>query len=424
MYLKITNPGICHPEAFTILGLSTARGDDNKIGQFGSGAKMGILTCLRHGINPVVISGNMKVTFDCIGKKMGEKSFDQVVAIINGQKHELGFALEFGALDWTNLHYGLREFVSNALDQGDCKLSLVNSVPEVEEHGTTSLYIEYTDDVKLFHEQVGEYFLKFSGENFVIGDNNTNKLLVYKQGVLIRRTEEKALFRYNLEQIRLDESRNAEAHAVKMYAAFALRNLTLEQMSKLLKAFINGVSCFETSLDLDYMTGGVFSIMMKKAFFENFGENASIVTPQYYQYCSKKLANIVVVNDLCFRLLRNCDIPVSTVEGGKVGVENGFMPITTSSDCKRIFNKIWRKIESLGLHNNKEKPELAMFSKPMDSGSTIGGYYEDGVVYIERNHVNAKVILEEIGHHVTGAHDATRDFQDWAFNVSGALIMK
>ena len=30
--------------------------------------------------------------------------------------------------------------------------------------------------------------------------------------------------------------------------------------------------------------------------------------------------------------------------------------------------------------------------------------------------------VEEIGHYVTDADDCTRDFQDWAFNVAGALL--
>jgi hypothetical protein len=79
-------------------------------------------------------------------------------------------------------------------------------------------------------------------------------------------------------------------------------------------------------------------------------------------------------------------------------------------------------VPTLGLHAGKDKPNLAMFSKPMSCGSTIGGYYEKNTVYIDRNHVNAKVILEEIGHYITDADDCTRDFQDWAFNVAGALL--
>jgi hypothetical protein len=74
------------------------------------------------------------------------------------------------------------------------------------------------------------------------------------------------------------------------------------------------------------------------------------------------------------------------------------------------------------MSGGKSMPELSMYVRPLSSGSNIRGYYEDGVVYIERDNVIMQVIIEEIGHYVTGADDATRDFQDWAFKLAACLI--
>ena len=42
MFLMIANNGVAPVQSFTVLGVSTARGNSDKIGQFGSGAKHGL----------------------------------------------------------------------------------------------------------------------------------------------------------------------------------------------------------------------------------------------------------------------------------------------------------------------------------------------------------------------------------------------
>ena len=61
MYLIIANPGETQVEAFTVLGASAARGNVEKIGQFGSGAKHAVLCALRSGIPIQIYCGKTKV---------------------------------------------------------------------------------------------------------------------------------------------------------------------------------------------------------------------------------------------------------------------------------------------------------------------------------------------------------------------------
>lgn len=419
MFLKITNTGICHPQAFTLLGVSTARGDVNKIGQFGSGAKMGILTCLRHAMNPVVVSGDSVIKFDCITKYMGDKKYDQVIAIIDGISQELGFALEFGAIDWTKIGYAVREFVSNAKDQGGCEISVVNRIEETSPN-STSVYIEYTDEVKAYHENLDKYFVEF--EPYTIKDNHLRSFKVYRKGVLVCETEDqKALFSYNIDDLKVDESRNAQMYQVMYNSAMMLRYMNSEQAKKFVTALVNNTECIEVrKFDPAYIAMSRTHTAIRIAWRELFGD-AKIVSDMLAAYVSKK-TNAITVTDTALKILTNAGVELAEINGGKIGVENGYMPIEVTTDCKRVFNKVWNKIVKLGLHNGKEKPQLAMFCKPMDCGTVVGGYYENGTVYIDRNHVNNKVMVEEIGHYITGAADCTRDFQDWAFNVAGALL--
>lgn len=419
MFLKITNTGICHPQAFTLLGVSTARGDVNKIGQFGSGAKMGILTCLRHAMNPVVVSGDSVIKFDCITKYMGDKKYDQVIAIIDGISQELGFALEFGAIDWTKIGYAVREFVSNAKDQGGCEISVVSRIEETSPN-STSVYIEYTDEVKTYHENLDKYFVEF--EPRTVKDNHLRSFKVYRKGVLVCESEDqKALFSYNIDDLKVDESRNAQMYQVMYNSAMMLRYMDSEQAKKFVTALVNNTECIEVrKFDPAYIAMMTTNSKIKMAWKELFGD-AKVVSDMLAAYVSKK-TNAVTVTDTALKILVNAGVELAEINGGKIGVENGYMPIEVTTDCKRVFNKVWNKIVKLGLHNGKEKPQLAMFCKPMDCGTVVGGYYENGTVYIDRNHINNKVMVEEIGHYVTDAADCTRDFQDWAFNVAGALL--
>ena len=417
-YLKITNHGISHPEAFTLLGVSTARGEATKIGQFGSGAKMGILTCLRHSINPVIVSGESVIKFDCIQRSMGEKKYDQVIAIIDGKEKELGFALEFGAIDWTKIDYAIREFVSNAKDQGGCDISVVEHINPVSVN-STSVYVEYTDEVKKYHENLSKYFLNTQD---IIRDNELTPFKVYRKGVLVCENEtENSLFAYNIADLKVDESRNAETYMTLYQSATALRHMNEDQAKILVKAFINSTDCVEVNrFDPSYMNLYSINQKIKNAWDTLFGD-LRIVSADLLQYAANK-NQCIAVPAKAFVVLSNASVPTAEIAGSEKGAKSGFIPIDITADCKRIFNRVWKKVQNLGLHAGKDKPNLAMFSKPMSCGSTIGGYYEKNTVYIDRNHVNAKVILEEIGHYITDADDCTRDFQDWAFNVAGALL--
>lgn len=417
-FIKITNAGIAHIESFTLLGVSTARGEASKIGQFGSGAKMGILTCLRKGLHPIVVSGNNRIEFGTIDKHMGNKPYKQVIAIVNGVTSELGFSLEFGALDWTKVDYAIREFVSNAKDQGNCDISIVDTI-DASSDNSTSLYVEYTDDIKTYHQNIGKYFIDCDD---IIQHNYLSSFKVYRKNVLVcENTDKRSLFMYNLADLKVDESRNAEMYQVLYSATWSLKHMDDNQAETLVKALINGVDCIEVNdFQACYYNFAYTNAKLLAAYNRKYN-GLKIVSQELAQFASNK-QQCIVVSAKAFEILSNAGVEQADIMGSRKGAENGFVSIAITTDCKRIFNRVWKKVVALGFHNGKAKPELAMFSKPMSNGSTIGGYYENGTVYIDRNHVTPKVILEEIGHYVTDADDCTRDFQDWAFSIAGALL--
>jgi len=421
MYLKISNEGVCHPEAFTVLGVSTARGNEGKIGQFGSGSKMGLNVLLRNNIPPIVVSNDLRIEFSTVDKTMGDKAYKQVVASINGEVKELGFSTEFGELDWTTIGMAVREFVSNALDQGGFESKLVEDI--TEEENRTAVYIPYTQEVKNYHENVEKYFLAFSGEDFVVGDNPNGTLRVYRKGVLVYESDEKSLFRYNIPTISVDESRNADSSSVNCSVAFNLHKMSDEQAERYVKALVEGEEFFETTLNTNYIYRNLIADKLKAA-FNRLYPNYHLTTPVLLQYCSKKYKKLKVIPQTKASYLLEVGLPFADTEMGNTGAENGCSPVPVTADCKRIFNRIWRKLEKNGLTKGKEKPPLKMFVKPMDNGVVLNGYYDPATksVFIERDSVSANVILEEISHYITEANDCTRDFQDFAFKVAATWI--
>ncbi len=126
MFLCIQNPGVAPVEGFTLLGVSTTRdcGVEGAIGQFGSGNKHAINVLLRAGLKVFVYCGKTRLDFqtrdDEIDDGLIRKPVKRVVCKLGGTSTrtiDLGWVLDFGAIDWTDLGMALREFVSNAIDR-------------------------------------------------------------------------------------------------------------------------------------------------------------------------------------------------------------------------------------------------------------------------------------------------------------------
>lgn len=213
-FLKIENPGVAPEVAFTLLGASVK--DASAIGKFGSGNKMSVAVLLRHGIAPVVFTGNLKLEFGTrtqnVDTGLRSKDFERVYVKFGGKDsdgknrsstEDLGFTLNYGESDWDDIRMGLREFVSNAIDRAveegehaalgkflvanpgeyvgsdkadefldkyrqtatDFKTVKVEVVDENQvraKAGTTRVFVPLTDDVADFYTNLGRWFLHFS----------------------------------------------------------------------------------------------------------------------------------------------------------------------------------------------------------------------------------------------------------------------
>jgi len=516
-FLKIENPGVADPLAFTLLGASTSRqsGNSNTIGKFGSGNKHGVAVCLRHELPPIIFPGTLRMTFGTTDVKMDAgthiKTFARVQVKYGGKDRQgvsrsstedLGFVLEYGASDWSGIDLALREFVSNAIDraiqegedaynrrwQADNNVTDYNRHDEdvrerwtlalaeyrktardyqnvrveiVEENqvrakdGCTRVFVPLNADVLAFYQALGKWFLHFSEPELlgtvILPKGNRNlagrqAAVIYRRGVRVREFESSdvpSLFDYNLPDLELDEARKADDWRIRNGAARAVRDADQGTLRVLFQSFKGATKYWEHDFDTYGLEvqgweserqekAAAREVNWQQAFAAVLGDDAVIATPSGGEFAARKGYNVV-------------HAPEAFVKAaGKVGVRTpekvltqddreGREIIEATPDALAALDFVWDVVERSAMTNGKSRPAVKVFRKVMSGGSQTLGFYRDGVIYLNADIAGYgaleggwKVLtqqllvtaLEEVAHHVTGATDNSRDFQDYVLNLA------
>ena len=423
MFLMIENHGVAPVQSFTVMGLSTARGKAEKIGQFGSGSKHGILTCMRQNIVPTIYLGENELKFATTTDKMGEKEYQHLIYEFRGEIKELPIALEFGALDWDGLDMGLREFVSNAIDAGDYKVEVV-AKPETHKD-KTRIFLPFRPEVAKFFAALPEKFLHFAQgintEQVVMLKEKISPAKFYRKGVYVRESKAISLFNYNFDdKVKIDECRNMEEYAVREHSANIWQNADKETV-KLLFNRLDDINekVFEGNFYFCSWRWDAKGIAnWKAAWKELFGDaycgNVTTQAPLIAK-AQKQGHNVINVPTNLLDALVHCGIPmvVDCLQGvDKAGRE--IQPATIKLTSK--VRKIWDKLVEKGMVNGKEFPKVNTFTCLMNGESQLKGFYNPADLSINlevHNGLDSMTIVEELGHYITGATDNSRDFQDY-----------
>lgn len=467
LFLRIQNPGVCDPELFKLLGATTKGQNDNMIGQFGSGNKFGVAVCLRHGIKPVVWCGHTRLSFGTVEKKIDGKIFEQLVChetdsrTSQTKESELGFVLDYGALDWDDVSMGLREFVSNALDAcipgeyDQCIVDLAHD-PNVHDNDSTTVYVPVNDGVLKFYDDLDKWFLHFSEPEFLNKSvlpktrsrslNKTGAACIYRRGCLVRQVQHmdcarESLFDYNFSHINIDEARKLDDYSVKRYAANALRDSTVERVAEFFKSirdchsdsydakgkkWEHEFNAYELQIPLGNGIGKSGPDEIKRATWQTayrqvFGEH--VVT------CNMT-ADIVSKKGYKPLVLRPSLVEVCAAAGIRTtksilneDERSGIMVVPVTKDMETAMKDVWQKIVCLGMHAGLQMPAMKAFVKSMNAGRIKLGFYRDKTVYINQD-IGGNctqlyaTVLEELAHYITGANDESRDLQDFAFTFA------
>ncbi|MEN6367718.1 MAG: hypothetical protein ABFC88_12980 [Thermoguttaceae bacterium] len=469
MFACIQNPGIAPVEGFTLLGVSTTRdcGVAGVIGQFGSGNKHAINVLLRAGLKVFVYCGRTRLEFytrdDEINDGLIRKAVKRVMCKMGGTSSktiDLGWVLDFGAIDWTDLGMAMREFVSNAIDRtvreeggeflpalkaGRLSVTIASDDKMKAKDGYTRVYVELNESVQRYVGELPRRFLHFSDDPAQVKKsflpkanrnlNGKKTAVIYREGVYVREIEdyeEESIYDYNFKsgELQIDESRNSSDWAIRAAIAKLYRTASSVELAPLFQALTGPKPCFEDHLDPDY----IISTWDKPKTEQSVA----------WQTAWEAVAGDAVLCDNATTIVEFVErkgykaLPVRShqmVEAAKrFGVKTDVMVLTSNEQKGReklppseaasaAVNEVWGWLEKYGLTNGKKKPGVGCFRDVMNGGSQTLGFCDDVGVYFADDHCSGRnkmllqTVLEEVTHWCTKSCDGSRDLQDFAFRM-------
>jgi hypothetical protein len=208
-YLKIQNNGLLDIRLIALMGGTTKRNNEYKIGQFGTGLKYSLAYLIRNKVDFKIFIGEKQV--EIVSKKeiICGQEFD--IIYIDGEKTSVTAQMGF---DW-NPWMIIREIWCNALDEGGATKGVFS---ECSGSGnTTTFCIELNIEFAKVWQNWSKYFVQefeplYSDSIFSIYSGG-DTLRLYKQGILIHENKDiPAVFSYDIKNAELNELREFKGH--------------------------------------------------------------------------------------------------------------------------------------------------------------------------------------------------------------------
>lgn len=483
------------------------------IGKFGSGNKHGVAVMLRHRLNPVVFAGNLKLEFGTrsqgVDTGISQHQFERVFVKYGGKDaqgvnrsstEDLGFVLEYGATDWLGVDLALREFISNsidrAIDEGEhafasqfCQNKTSEFVAAAKQRGTeenaewleamktyresatdyknvvvevvndsqvrakagfTRVFIPLSQEVFLFYNNLGKWFLHFSEPESlkltILPKKDRNfdgrqAAVIYRRGVRVREftsSDVPSLFDYNLESLQLDESRKVDDWNVLYHASEALSRGDESNIIRLWQSFLDDQIVDKVYWEHSFNSYGLESGLSRSkevwasAFQKVAGENAVVSTKKGGEMAARKGFKVIEVPESFVAVAEKTGI----LTPSKVLTQDdreGRDIFDATPDADAAVDFAWDVVTKYNVANGRTRPAVKTFRKIMEGGSQTLGFYRDNTVFINQDiaghgsltlgwHGMSQQLLvtamEEVTHHVTGSVDGARDFQDFLLNLT------
>lgn len=209
-YLKIKNTGELDIRLVALMGGTTKANNEFKIGQFGTGLKYTLAYLVRNNVDFHIFSGGKKIEIAVETETIQDTEFS--IICINGNRTSITDKM---GLEW-NAWMIIRELWCNALDEGGQERDVTETIEG--EDGTTTFYIQLTQEVKAVVDNWSNYFVHdvkpiFSDANHAIYDGGDD-LRLYKNGVLIKEIKNtKSVFSYDMKYASINEMREYNGSA-------------------------------------------------------------------------------------------------------------------------------------------------------------------------------------------------------------------
>jgi len=270
-------------------------------------------------------------------------------------------------------------------------------------------------DVMKYWSQIGENFLHYSERQNVklLPKAQPSSMKVYRRGVLIRSFDDHSLFDYNLD-FDVSENRNGSSDSmlskIRNTIAYNFESAMDDvNRKKILKATIDGITCFEADWESYIYIGHSWEGILEKVggtyvpnnILPGVGKEGSyVVSPKWYDM-------IVNLND-----------SLDGMNEVSMAEKEGFTVIPATQQVMDNFRKCWDFLDMIGMVGDSIKPSVECFKTGGGKMPSCLGMYTPATRTISiwnDQRASTQTMLEEICHHLSGAGDCTRDFQEFLF---------
>jgi len=349
--------------------------------------------------------------------------------------------------EFTQFGKELAAYQLTATDYRNVVIEVVNESQVRAKAGHTRVFVPLNTEVLEFYNNLGKWFLHFSEPELlnatILPKNNRNlgnrsTAVVYRRGVRVREfqtTDTPSLFDYNLENLELDESRKVDDWNVQYSAAQALSSANQNVLGRLWQSFLDGTAYWEHLFQSYGLDVPLYSSAHKENWVKSFeqvaGDNAVMATGAGGDLAARKGYKVIAVPEAFMKAAERAGVRTPAVVLSQDNRE-GRDIFDSTPDAEAAVDFAWNLVEKYNLTNGRSRPHVKTFRKIMESGSQTLGLYRDGTVYINQDIAsNGSLVLgwhglsqqllvtalEEVSHHVTGATDNSRDFQDFMLNL-------
>lgn len=206
-YVLFENKGLLDKMGLFMIGASSKREDDSKIGRFGSGFKYSLSKILRDNLNIVIYSGTTEIPIATEPFTLRGKEFQAIK--IDGERTSL--TTDMGP-DWQWWQI-LRELWCNAIDEGGEDMRIVDEelIDGREDH--TRVFLEINQDIQTVIDDWDNYFthdredLVLQVPGFKVFRSRIGKERIYRKGILVHQSNQNSLFDYEHDDIDINEER-------------------------------------------------------------------------------------------------------------------------------------------------------------------------------------------------------------------------
>lgn len=411
-YLSISNVGELDIRLISLMGASTKRGMDGKIGKFGTGMKYSVAWLLRNNIDFKVFIGTREVKFTLVHEDINGKEFG--IVCIDGIQTSLTTSM---GLDWMGWMI-VREIFCNAKDEGEeiVLKSQGDNLAGVD--GRTTFHIQLTGDIKETYDNWNQYFLDEStalqsDERFAIYPGQKN-LRIYKHGILVGDfpDEKRSVFCYDIKDCSINELRQYIGYR-DWDISRIIGKLNAKNVESLIQQ-VNGdkkETIYESGLDYEY-----FGCSFTGGWKEVVGTGSVIAEKDYENLNQRGVLQeegtlIQLPNKMAGKLCQ--DVPhVSAVR--VVSKVKSFHEVHNSE----LDMKIKSALSTLEVCGYQFHPELKIITGVFGDASVFGCIQIDEKLVMLSDELSRKsmfsiitTLVEENEHFLSGFEDTTRQFQ-------------